>query len=149
LAYYAHHGVPAIALQRTPASEVERYGCVTGAWDDTVLPVATGTASASGDSGVFVDTVVGDRESSSGEAMLRRSIKAAAALGDAVESMETIGSDLRAKIAEVREMLASAVGEQMLPRSLQVRLRSIAFFAPLLAQRQTERRRGRRVSFGA
>ena len=97
--------------------------------------LATGTASASGDSGVFVDAVAGERESSSGEAMLRRSITAATALGDAVESMETIGSDLRAKVAEVREMLANSVGEQMLPRSLQVRLRSTALFAVGTAHR--------------
>lgn len=55
LAYYAHHGMPAIALQRTSSDDVARYGCVTGVWDDK--PISAGTkASANGNSsGVFVD----------------------------------------------------------------------------------------------
>jgi hypothetical protein len=53
--------------------------------------------------------------------MLRRSMVAAEALGDAVGSMEVAGSELRRKVAEVRKILASSVGEQLLPRSLQVR----------------------------
>jgi UTP--glucose-1-phosphate uridylyltransferase len=48
LAYFAHHSMPSIALQRTAEDQVHHYGCITGVWDDKGIDLEDAAGSAGG-----------------------------------------------------------------------------------------------------
>jgi UTP-glucose-1-phosphate uridylyltransferase/mevalonate kinase len=121
LAYFAHHSMPSIALQRTAEDQVHHYGCITGVWDDKGIDLEDAAGSAGGGKKKresFTGTM-GIDDDADGETM-KRCLAAAEQLRAAVDELEVVPTDLRLAVEKARSVLELSVSEQSLPRSLSV-----------------------------